>query len=87
MMMWQTLNFVDLQKHKKSKYIDKETISHFHIHSLHITNYNMAKIVETKTWPVALWCSGYHYYTTLFNKAWTQVLHHFKSFLQRVIDL
>ena len=87
MMMWQTLNFVQHQKHKKSKYIDNETISHFHIHSLHITSYNMAKIVETKTWPVALWCSGYHYYTTLFNKAWTQVLHHFKSFLQRVIDL
>ena len=49
MMMWQTLNFVQHQKHKKSKYIDNETISHFHIHSLHITSYNMAKIVETKT--------------------------------------
>ena len=24
-------------------------------------------------------CSGYHYCTTLFNKAWTQVLHRLKS--------
>ena len=25
------------------------------------------------------WCSGYHYCTTSFNKAWTQVLRRFKS--------
>ena len=25
------------------------------------------------------WCSGYHYYTTSFNKAWTKVLCMFKS--------
>ena len=36
---------------------------------------------------VALWCSGYHYCTTSFNKAWTQVLHRFKSCLWRVRDL
>ena len=35
---------------------------------------------------VALWCSGYHYCTTSFNKAWTQVLHRFKSCLRHVRD-
>ena len=30
-------------------------------------------------WFVALWCSGYHYCTTSFNWAWTQVLPRFKS--------
>ena len=25
------------------------------------------------------WCSGYHYWTTSFYKAWTQVLRRFKS--------
>ena len=35
---------------------------------------------------VAPWCSGYHYCTTSFNKAWTQVLHRFKSCSQRVGD-
>ena len=28
---------------------------------------------------VAPWCRGYHYYTSSFNKAWTKVLHRFKS--------
>ena len=32
------------------------------------------------------WCSGYHYCTTSFIKAWTQVLHRFKSCLWRVGD-
>ena len=36
--------------------------------------------------PVALWCSGNHYCTTSFNKAWTQVLRRFKSCLRRVGD-
>ena len=36
---------------------------------------------------VVLWCSGYHCCTTSFNYAWTQVLHKFKSCLQRVGDL
>ena len=36
---------------------------------------------------VVLWCSGYHYYTTSFKQAWTQVLHRFKSCLWRVRDL
>ena len=31
-------------------------------------------------------CSGYHYCTTSFNKAWTQVLYMFKSCSQRVRD-
>ena len=35
---------------------------------------------------VALWCSGYDYCRTPFNKAWTQVLRRFKSCLQRVGD-
>ena len=29
-------------------------------------------------------CSGYHYYTTLLDKAWTQVLRRFKSYSRRV---
>ena len=33
-----------------------------------------------------LWCSGYHYSTTLFNKARTQVLCRFKSCSQCVRD-
>ena len=35
-----------------------------------------------------LWCSGYHYCTTSFNKAWTQVLpgNRFKSCWRRVRD-
>ena len=37
--------------------------------------------------PVALWCSGYHYCTTSFNKVWTQVLRRFKSCSQHVGDL
>ena len=32
------------------------------------------------------WCSGYHYFTTLFKKAWTQVLHRFKPCSRRVGD-
>ena len=28
---------------------------------------------------VAPWCSGYHYCTASFNKAWTQILRRFKS--------
>ena len=33
---------------------------------------------------VAPWCSGYHYCTTSFIKAWTEVLRRFKSCSQRV---
>ena len=33
------------------------------------------------------WCSGYHYFTTSFNEAWTQVLRRFKSCSQCVRDL
>ena len=36
--------------------------------------------------PVVARCSGYHYCTTSFNKAWTQVLYMFKSCSQRVRD-
>ena len=36
---------------------------------------------------MALWCSGYYYCTTSFNKAWTQVLLRFKSCLRHVGDL
>ena len=32
------------------------------------------------------WCSAYHFCTTLFNKAWNQVLHRFKSCSQHVGD-
>ena len=35
---------------------------------------------------VVPWYSGYHYCTTSFIKAWTQVLRRFKSFLRRVGD-
>ena len=35
---------------------------------------------------VAPWCSGYHYCTTSFNKAWTGVLCRFKSCSRRVRD-
>ena len=35
---------------------------------------------------MARWCSGYHYCTTSFNKAWTQVLRRFKSCSPRVGD-
>ena len=39
-------------------------------------------------WPyfVAPWCSGYHYCTTSFKKAWSQVLRRFKSRLWSVGD-
>ena len=33
-----------------------------------------------------VWCSGYHYCTTLLSKAWTHVLHRFKSCSHRVGD-
>ena len=39
---------------------------------------NMANVVP--------WCSGYHYCTTSFNKAWTQVLHRLKFCTRRVGD-
>ena len=32
------------------------------------------------------WCSGYHYCTTSFNWAWTQVLRRFKPYLWHVRD-
>ena len=32
------------------------------------------------------WCRGYHCCTTSFNKAWTHVLHRFKSCSRRVRD-
>ena len=32
------------------------------------------------------WCSGYHYCTASFNKAWTQVLRGFKTCSRRVGD-
>ena len=35
---------------------------------------------------VVPWCSGYLYWTTSFNKAWTQVLRRFKSCSRRVPD-
>ena len=35
---------------------------------------------------VVLWCGGYHYCTTSFNKAWTQVMHRFNSCLRHVRD-
>ena len=35
---------------------------------------------------LALWCSGYHYCTTSFNKAGTQVLRRLKSCLRRAGD-
>ena len=35
---------------------------------------------------VAPWCSGYHYCTTSFNSAWTQVLRRFKPCLGRAGD-
>ena len=35
---------------------------------------------------VAPWCSGYHYCTTSFNSAWTQVLRRFKPCSRRVGD-
>ena len=35
---------------------------------------------------VAPWCSGYHYYTTSFNLAWTQILCRFKFCSLRVRD-
>ena len=36
---------------------------------------------------VALWCSVYDYCRTSFNKAWTQVMHRFKSYSWHVRDL
>ena len=35
---------------------------------------------------VTPWCSGYHYCTTSFNKAWAKVLYRFKSCSWRVRD-
>ena len=35
---------------------------------------------------MAPWCSGYHYCTTSFNEAWTQVLRRFKPCSRRVGD-
>ena len=48
----------------------------------YLCSYRM-KIIWT---PSTLWCSGYHYKTSL-NKAWTQVLRRLKSCLRHVGDL
>ena len=37
------------------------------------------KMKNIKRFYEALWCSGYHYCTTSFNKAWTKVQCRFKS--------
>ena len=47
--------------------------------------------VESSVWACfrlldAPWCSGYHYCTTSFNKAWTQVLRRFKPCSRHVGD-
>ena len=43
-----------------------------------------SKMIKLSNWPiVALWCSGHHYCTASFNKAWTQV----QILLVRIRDL
>ena len=37
--------------------------------------------------PNAPLCSGHHYYTTLFNKVWTQILHRIKHCSRSLWDL
>ena len=45
------------------------------------------KCHENKFWKLyPLWCNGYHYCTTSFNQAWTQVLRRFKPCSRRVGD-
>ena len=40
----------------------------------------------TKIFSNMPWCSGHHYCTTSFSKAWFQVLRRFKSYLRRIVD-
>ena len=51
-----------------------------------ICYYVTALKLQTSRLCVAPWCIGYHYCTTSFNKAWTQVLHRFKPCLRCVRD-
>ena len=44
------------------------------------------EIENTLVWVLPDMCSGCHYYTTSFNKAWTQLLRRFKSCTRRVGD-
>ena len=48
---------------------------------------NLLITLRRKSQFVAACCSGYHYWTTSFSKAWTYVLRKFKSCLRRVRDL
>ena len=55
---------------------------------MNIRNYSkkIRKAPINTAYTVVPWCSGYHYCTTIFIKAWTQVLRRLKSYLRRVGD-
>ena len=56
-----------------------------HLHVLGETSF-ISISLQSSSYHVAPWCSGYHYCTTSFNKAWTQVLRRFKPCSRRVGD-
>ena len=53
---------------------------------LHPYQWTESDVALWWTMDMAPWCSGYHYCTTSFNQAWTQVLRRFKPCWQRVGD-
>ena len=81
---------------RRKNVITKNENNYFRFNSKKATNlgelYLLAKVFARylDDWSsptlVALWCSGYHYCTTSFNKAWTQVLRRFKPCSWRVGD-
>ena len=56
-----------------------------HLHVLGETSF-ISISLQSSSYHVAPWCSGYHYCTTSFNKAWTQVLRRFKPSSRRIGD-
>ena len=53
---------------------------------IHLRGFTICYSITLVTAFKAPWCSGYHYCTTWFNKAWTQVQRKFKSCLWSVGD-
>ena len=46
----------------------------FFLFSARYSSIGTDQLIQCMDLVVVVWCSGYHYCTTLFNKAWTQVL-------------
>ena len=46
----------------------------FFLFSARYSSIGTDQLIQCMDLVVVVWCSGYHYCTTLFNKVWTQVL-------------